>query len=244
MDSDKPVETGLNFTPPKSVISAIAQIQQWYLAEKRGQPFDSNFFTIEHTVAYTELCMKEAIRDSLAWLLIYVLAGSVVLFLQSNYLQTQTTTLLFWEVQGSPLYLFVKASSFAFLAFTTFFCMWGSRFYIGGVPKKALGVFIFVRALFLICIAFMGFALLGLIYKFTLSDTFVQSICSVITVFNKQTASDVYYFLTMHFRRLIFESAMLLFLASFVSALLPFLSTMFFAIVNSKSGFVKPSNAE
>lgn len=221
---------GLNFVPPKNLVIAHSMIQQWYVAETKGQPFEKDFFTLEHTMAFFKITVAQCFIDSVVWLVVYVLGGAFVFYIQEHYLAQQTTQFYFWISRESVLYFFTKLSSFASLAFSTILCIMMSRYYTGVVPKLAINAVFFTRALFLFCFALVAFLLLGMVYKILENEMLLKNIFGQLHIIKHMWAYNLYNFITGYFRRFLFESAIVILVSSAVSVLLPFFTIGFFRI--------------
>ena len=226
--------TGLNFTPPSSLIDAMSEIQQFYLVESSGQPLHRDFFTMAHTMGFSSVGIRSALKDSVIWILGYVFIGALVFFVQENYLSERTTQILFWRVQGSPLYLFSKIASYGGLTFSTAMCVLISRYYTGTIPKRAINSLFLTRALFLISFSLLTFVLLGSMYRFLLTDTSIENVTVCLSNLNKSFAEKIYYFLHNYLRRALFEASMITLISSAFSVTIPFISIALFKIFNKK----------
>lgn len=215
--------TGLNFIPPRNLIEAVSQIQQWHLAESSGQPFRSDFFTFEHTMGFIMVGIRQSLTDSVLWLFAYVVFGMIFLFAQEFGSLEKTTDLFFWKVQGSVPYWFSKIASYGGLAFSTFLCCYASRYYCGVVPKKAVSTIYHTRLFFLICFSLVAFLGLGLLYKY-LSDDTVYRLYSWLALHGFTQASHIAQFILRYVRRALFEASIVVVVASAVSVVLPYLA--------------------
>jgi hypothetical protein len=220
-------KNALNFSPPPDLITAHSMIQQWYVAESSGQSFAKEFFTLEHVRQFSKVAIKSALFDSLIWLSIYVLGGAVVYILQENYLTEHMSQLLFWQVKGSPLFWCTKAASFMGLLFSSVLCIMMARYYAGTVCKKAINSIFVPRTIFLVCFSLVSFLLLGIAFK-ALSNENVIHIANLFALVNPELANKICYFTLYYLRRALFESAIVVLLASAFSVILPFLAISFF----------------
>ena len=227
-------KNGLNFTPPRHLITAHSMIQQWYVSESNGQPYAKEFFTLEHIMQFSMVAIRSALVDSLIWLSIYVLGGAAVYFLQENYLTERVTQLFFWQIHGSPLFWFTKLASFMGLLFSSVLCIMMSRYYTGTVPKKAINSIFVTRAIFLICFSVVAFLILGVIFQVLSNETTLNNIYKYFSKVNPALAVKVYYFIVNYFRRALFESGIVVIVASIFSVFIPFLSISFFKVYKRK----------
>lgn len=216
-----------------SLTNAMAKIQDFYIQESEGGGIKKEFFTIDHSIAFAQAGIKQSMTDSIIWISCYVFSGAIIIYLQGLYLTEKTTQLFFWEVSGSPIYWFAKAVSFAGLCFSTVLCVMMCKYYVGPVTKKAINSLFATRAIFLISFSFVVFSVLGVVYKYFLTDVSLGKVYSMLA-FNETLASNVYYFLGGYFRRAIFESAIIAIVASFTAVLLPYASLILFSMFGRK----------
>jgi hypothetical protein len=221
---------GLAFVKPRNLMHAMSEVQQWYLGEKNGQPFDRSFFTMNHFMAFTEVALRSAFMDSVIWIFGYVLFGASVLFVQNNYLGEQSTQLLFWRISGSPLFWFARISSYAGLAFSTTLCVLMSRYFTGVVPKRAVNTLFSTRAIFLGSFALVSFLLLGLAYRLVRLEGFSETIYVHLHERNALFAARVYQFLEFNVPRVLFEAGITIIVACAVSIVLPYLTISYFRV--------------
>ena len=216
-----------------SLPNAMSKIQNFYIQESEGGGMKKEFFTIDHSIAFAQVGIKQSITDSVIWILCYVFFGAIVFYLQGSYLSEKTTQLFFWEIQGSPFYWFVKAASFGGLCFSTALCGMMSKYYVGPVTKKAINSLFATRAIFLISFSFVAFSVLGVVYRYFLNDASLVKIYSMLS-FNKAFASNIYYFVGRYFRRAVFEASIIALIASFTAVLLPYAALILYKMFGRK----------
>lgn len=224
----------LNFTPPSNIIDAMSEIQHYFLVEDSGQPMRKEFFTMTHTMGFAKVGITSALMDSIVWVVGYVFVGAIIFYVQENYLTERTTQLLFWTVNGSPLYWFAKLASFGMLLFSTVMCVLMSRYYTGTVPKRAINTLLTTRAMFLVSFSLISFILLGLLYKYLMNDQVIDKIYLHIAQMNAPFAEKIYYFLHNYFRRMLFESGITALIASTISVIVPFFSISYFRFAKKR----------
>jgi hypothetical protein len=221
---------GLAFVKPKNLMHAMSEVQQWYLGEKNGQPFDRSFFTMNHFMAFTEVALKSAFMDSVIWIFGYVLFGASVLFIQNNYLGEQSTQLFFWRISGSPLYWFARISSYAGFAFSTTLCVLMSRYFTGVVPRRAVNTLFSTRAIFLGSFALVSFLLLGLAYHFVRMKGLPETMYLQLRELTPLFAARLYQFVEFNLPRILFEAGITIILACAVSIVLPYITISCFRV--------------
>jgi hypothetical protein len=226
---------GLSFTPPATLIDAMSEIQQYYLVEQSGQPLHKDFFTMNHVMGFSRVGLHSAFRDSIVWLSLYVLVGTIVYYVQENYLAERTTQILLWTVKGSPLCWFIKIASFGGLFFSTSVCVLISRYYTGMTPKRAINTLFLTRAMFLISFSFVSFLITGVIFKFALSDTAIKNVYFYLAKIDSRFARSIYHFLHDYVKRALFEAGITVLIASTAAIVMPFCSMLFFRVHKKKN---------
>lgn len=221
---DKQNFSGLNFVPPKNLITAMSEIQQWHVYESSGQPLGKDFFTMQHTMAFATIAVRSAFLDTFIWILGYLVLGALIYFVQENFLHERTTQILFWKVDGSPVYWFAKLASFGGLAFSTVMCVLMSRYYIGMVPRKAINSLFATRAIFLMSASFAVFLILGLLYRFLSDDMYILKASEFFLRFSESAALKFEHYVHYYLRRAVFEASIISIVASSVSVVIPFVA--------------------
>ena len=219
---------------PKSLISAISLVQRLKLVEDDKRSLDGDYIVLDQIVGLSEVSIRSAWQDSLIWMIGYVLLGAVIYFVQDTYLSETSTQVLFWRLDGSPLYWMSKAASFSGLFFSTGLCVYMCRFHVGTVCKKAVNTVITTRAVLLVTISLSTFIVLAGVRKLLFSDTGVARMAHFLSFVSKGSAADSHYFFLGHLKRLLFEAGIVLLISSAVSAAVPYLSILLFRAVRRK----------
>lgn len=229
--------SGLSIVHPHSLINALGQIQFWYLGETGeegpgggGSPFRKEVFNAPYVMAFSKLGIASALLDMLVWVLGYVFIGSILYFIQDNYLTTKTTEIFIWNIPGHPLVNVIEFASYGKVLFSTGVCIVMSRYYAGVVPKRAINTIFLARGLMLLSLSAVVFLLLGLIYRLINSDALVNQLYQSLYTVNRVFATEVYLFILTHFRPFIYSAGIIVLLSSFVSFLLPFIFVVFYKI--------------
>lgn len=216
-----------NFTPPKTLVNALSLIQKYFLMESDGAVLRKEFFDVDHVMGFSNVAVRSALIDSFVWIL-GVFVGAAIYYIQESYLTEKTTELLFWQVSGSPVYVFTKIFSFGRLAFSTVMCCLMARYYIGVVPKKAILTVFATRITLLLSFALVNFAILGFLYKYAASDAANTQLYYFLMHIHQGTAQEVYSFIGGYFRNLMYESAIISLISSAVAIVLPFITIVLF----------------
>lgn len=235
MNTENEEITGMSIVPPHSLIIALGMIQFWFLGETGeegpgggGAPFRKEVFNAPYVMAYSSLGISSALLDTIVWVLGYVVIGSILYFIQDNYLTEKTTQIFMWNIQSSPLFLAVEFASFSRLLFSTGVCIMMSRYYAGVVPKRAINTIFLSRGLMLLSLSFVVFFILGVIYKIVSADVVTVKLYQSLYMVNKMFATELYIFMASHFKQFIYEAGIIVLLSSLVSFIIPFITAVFF----------------
>lgn len=231
---------------PTSFRSAISKIQKYYMVENAGVLLPNEYFDVEHVAAYSMVGMKSALHDTLLWALAYIVFGGIAYFIQYNYLDStplrpQTFEFFDRAFTIGPLYFMTKVVSFGYLATSTGWCVYASRYYVGSFGKKAINYLFLNRAIGLVVLSFATFLGLGVIWKYLLNDENLLIIGRSIYWLHPDTAERVYIFLATFFRRSLFESGIVAIVASVISIGLPFFSMLYFKVRKRRKQIAGPT---
>ena len=127
---------------PKSILSVISEIQQFYMIEKMGQELPAEFLTLEGSLGFFNIGAKSGLTEGLFLLL---LLPAVDFYVMPFVLKSPG--LLIKIMFGSIPYLPVIAN--------TFLCAFISRYFIGIITRKAINSFFTGRMLILVAKSFM-----------------------------------------------------------------------------------------
>ncbi len=234
---DEAIQRGENrphYPVPKSLTTAVSIVQRLKLMESGNRLLDKDFVVLDQVVGFSEVGIRSAWHDSLIWMIGYVIVGTIVYFVQNNYLVETKTQVLVWQLDGSPLYWTAKAASFSGLLFSTGMCVYISKYYIGNACKKAINSVLLTRAIFLVGFSLVIFVFLNAVNKMILTDKAIAGTAYSLSFVSKGFSKNVYYFLHNYFRRALFEAAIVSLLSNFISVAIPFLSIFIFRASRKK----------
>jgi hypothetical protein len=203
--------------------------------ESGGQPLHRDIFTWDHIWAYGWVGFHTALRDTLVWVVLYVVIGAPVYYFQEHYLTEKVTQIFIWNVSGSPIYWFIKMASFGGLFASTVMCGMMSRFYVGNIPKRAIHTLFVVRAIFLCTFSFLTFWLFGLLYKYLFNPEVITMIYTAVGRVSANHAQKIYLFINNYFRRALFEASITVIVASAISIIIPILTVGLYKIAGQRS---------
>jgi hypothetical protein len=225
---------------PRDMIAAASRIQHFYLLELNGKPLHPDFFTWERVKEYMKASIHSTTHDFIYWIIGYVFLGAIAYFLQENYFNAKTTELFFWKFRVSPIYWFTEFASFASMAANTFFAASMAPHYSGVIPKKAVRIVLGTRTIFLFNMALLIFAGLGFIWSFVLSDALVgRYVAFLVALLGEARGPRIYNFF-VYLKRHIFESGIILFIAIFVSSVIPWVAIIIFKKKKKKQLGISP----
>ncbi len=227
----------VGFSPPQNLLTALSEIQHYFLFEKRGQQFDPEYFTMNHVMGYMNVAVRSAWWDSVIFVAVFLFGSTVIYFMQGTYITDSATQIFVWTVTGSVFYWFAKIASFSGLVFSTILCTWMSRYYIGVVPRKAINTLFGTRLVLLMSLSLLLYFGLGTLSGI-LSDRVISQITGILAGTNQIAAAKVYSFLHDYFRRALFESAILSIVAGTFSGLLPFAAIGVFRIMKRRKRYL------
>ena len=223
-----------SFPMPKSLTGAVSIIQRLKLMENERRSLDKDFVVLDQVVGFSEVGIRSAWHDSLIWVVGYIFVGTIIYFLQENYLVETRTRILLWQLDGSPLYWISKAASFSGLIFSTGMCVYMSKFYVGIACKKAINSVLFTRALFLASFSLVIFVSLNTVSNVLLTGKVIEEFISSIAKISREAAMNLHWFLYKYLRRALFEAAIVGLLSAIASIITPFVSLIIFRVVRKR----------
>jgi hypothetical protein len=210
----------LNFEPPKTLAMAMAEIQQYYLIEKKAA-LDKNTFTIEHFSAFSRAATRSAFVDMM-FMIVGAVIGMVIYYAQHSFVTDQTTQVFFWHIQGSPLLVAEKFASYGGILYSTSICCWMARLSIGNFCRRAVNTIYMTRLMILLSMSLLSFFVFGLFSKGILSQQRVYTFCAFFAKRSPQFANNLYNFLWNYCRGMLFESGILILVAAVVAIAIPY----------------------
>jgi len=184
---------------PKNLLSAISEIQQFYVIESKGQNIPAEFLTLERTLDFFKIGIKSGFHEGFALILLFPLFHFYLfpfVFHQLDLL----SQILFGCIPYLPLII------------NTGMCSYISRYYVGNITRKGINSLLMGRALSLMVKAFLVYVIYLILYRISTP----QNIWKFALHFGSR-AQEIYYgYLTIkpHLLPLATKSSLLMVLAA------------------------------
>lgn len=126
---------------PKTLLSAISEIQQFYVIESKGQEIPSEFLTIEGMIGFFKVGSSSGFSEGM---FVFMLFPVFKFYLMPFVLKTNDLTLK----------LLISSIPFMSIIINGLICSYISRFYIGNLTRKAINSLFTGRSLVLMVKSF------------------------------------------------------------------------------------------
>ncbi|HHL33247.1 MAG TPA: hypothetical protein ENJ30_02655, partial [Desulfobulbaceae bacterium] len=139
---------------PRGLISAISEIQQFYVIEGQGQEIPAEFLTLEGSLDFFRIGATSGFKEGLFLILLFPVFSFYLLPFVFN---------------TSDLFLTIVLESVPYfpLIINTLLCIYISRYYVGNLTRKAVNSLFVGRAILLVAKA--GFIYIAYYMLFNLS---------------------------------------------------------------------------
>ena len=131
---------------PRNLLSAISEIQQFYVIESKGQNIPAEFLTLERTIDFFKIGVLSGFHEGLALVLLFPVFHLYLLPFVFEHLD--------WSGQ-----LFFGAIPYLPLIINTAMCSYLSRYFVGNITRKGVNSLLTGRALSLLLKAFLVYVL-------------------------------------------------------------------------------------
>ena len=121
---------------PKNLLSAISEIQQFYVIESKGQNIPAEFLTLERTLDFFKIGIKSGFHEGFALILLFPLFHFYLFPFVFHQLDL-FSQILFGCIPYLPLII------------NTGMCSYISRYYVGNITRKGINSLLMGRALVL-----------------------------------------------------------------------------------------------
>jgi hypothetical protein len=131
---------------PVNLLSAISEIQQFYVIESKGQNIPAEFLTLERTIDFFKIGLKSGFNEGLSLVLLFPVFHFYLfpfVLLQLDWF----SHLLFGCIPYLPLII------------NTLMCSYISRYFVGNITRKAVNSLLSGRALSLLLKAFLVYVI-------------------------------------------------------------------------------------
>ena len=137
---------------PQNLLSAISEIQQFYVIESKGQNIPAEFLTLERTIDFFKIGLKSGFHEGLALILLFPVFHFYLfpfVFLHLDLL----SHILFGCIPYLPLVI------------NTTMCSYISRYYVGNITRKGINSLLTGRAMSLLVKAFLVYVIYLILYR-------------------------------------------------------------------------------
>lgn len=137
---------------PRNIISAISEIQQFYVIESQGQDIPSEFLTLEGSLDLFKIGMRSGFNEGLFVVLLFPVFSFY---------------LLPFVIDTSDPFVKVTVTSVPYLALVinTVLCVYIGRYYIGNITRRAINSLFIGRGMILLLKGFFIYVVYQVIYK-------------------------------------------------------------------------------
>lgn len=144
-------ESGRGYRP-RNIISAISEIQQFYVIESQGQNIPSEFLTLEGSLDLFKIGMRSGFNEGLFIMLLFPVFSFY---------------LLPFVIDTSDLLVRVMVSLVPYLALVinTFLCIYIGRYYVGNITRRAINSLFIGRGMILLLKGFLIYVLYQLLFR-------------------------------------------------------------------------------
>ena len=122
---------------PRGLISAISEIQQFYVIEGQGQEIPAEFLTLEGSLDFFRIGATSGFKEGLFLILLFPVFSFYLLPFVFN-------------ISDSFLTIVLKSVPYFPLIINTFLCIYISRYYVGNLTRKAVNSLFVGRATLLV----------------------------------------------------------------------------------------------
>ena len=146
---------------PLNLISAISEIQQFYVIESKGQDIPAEFLTLERTIDFFKIGLKSGFNEGLALVLLFPVFHLYLLpfvFLHLDWF----SHLLFSAIPYLPLII------------NTLMCSYISRYYVGNITRKGINSLLSGRALSLLLKAFLVYVVYLILFRLSTPENIAR----------------------------------------------------------------------
>ncbi len=137
---------------PRTLLSGISEIQQFFVIESKGQNIPGEFLTLENTLDFFKIGIKSGFHEGFALVLLF----PVFHFYLFPFVFQKL------DFVSNVLFGFIP---YLVLIINTAMCCYISRYYVGNITRKAINTLLMGRAMSLLFKAFLLYVLYLLLYR-------------------------------------------------------------------------------
>lgn len=142
---------------PRTIISAVSEIQQFYVIESQGQDIPSDFLTLEGSLDLFKIGVRSGFNEGLFIMLLFPLFSFYLLPFVID-----TSDLL---VRGM-----VSLVPYLALVINTLLCIYISRYYVGNITRRAINSLFIGRGLTLLLKGFLIYVIYQLLFRLSTAE--------------------------------------------------------------------------
>ena len=155
------VAGGSVYEKPKNIINALSEIQRYYIIEKRSDDLPEEYFTLEQIWDFFKVGFKSGILEGLIFI-------TLLPFLQTIYPSFKFFFL--GDTISKQEQMFFTISSYVSTVISTLFMVYLSKYYEGGLTKRAIFALINGRSVTFLIKGVGIYFLFNYIQKISLKD--------------------------------------------------------------------------
>lgn len=142
---------------PRNIISAISEIQQFYVIESQGQDIPAEFLTLEGSLDFYKIGMRSGFNEGLFIVLLFPIFSFY---------------LLPFVINSSDIFMKIMAGLIPYLALiiNTILCIYIGQYYVGNITRRAINSLFIGRGVVLLLKGFLIYVLYELLYRLSTPD--------------------------------------------------------------------------
>ncbi|AII15588.1 hypothetical protein CIG1485E_a0063 (plasmid) [Campylobacter iguaniorum] len=227
--------SGSAYKAPKNIINALSEIQRYYVLESRSDDLPKEYFTLEQIFDFFKIGFKSGILEGLLFI-------TLLPFLQTIYPGFKFYFL--GDALNNQEEMLFTVSSYAPIVISTIFMVYLSKYYEGGLTKRAIFALINGRSSTFIIKGVGIYYLLHYIQELSLKDPnvvyswidFSQWIFSFFTT-HELTAEMIYNYYYRFVIPALGDTANEIFFSMLIFAFFPYLTVFYKGYVNTREKY-------
>lgn len=161
--------------PPKNLLSAISEIQQFYVIEGKSQNIPAEFLTLERSLDFFKIGIKSGFHEGLALVLLFPVFHFYLF------------PFVFRTLDVFSRFLF-GCVPYLVLIINTLMCCYISRYYVGNITRRGINALLMGRAMSLLLKAFLIYVIYLILFRLSTPANIWQ-----LAVYFGSRAEKVYY---------------------------------------------------
>lgn len=137
---------------PRNLISAISEIQQFYVIESQGQDIPAEFLTLEGSLGLFKIGMRSGFGEGLVIILLFPVFSFYLLP-------------FVFDTSDSFVKAMVALVPYLALVINTLLCVYISRYYVGNITRRAINSLFIGRGVVLLLKGFLVYVVYQVVFK-------------------------------------------------------------------------------